>query len=78
MATRARRHIFTAENPQRIRSALSVLLAGAESEGDVTLGARERLRDFTRGGCGRLMLDLRAVEAPPDGDYSAGRLRRER
>lgn len=73
MATRARRHIFTAENPQRIRSALSVLLAGAQSEGDVTRSAHERLRDFMRGGCERLMLDLRAVEMPPDGNYSAVR-----
>ncbi len=72
MMTRGRRLIFTAEKPQRIRSALSVVLAGVESEG-VTRSARERLRDFTRGGCDRLMLDLRGVEAPPDGNYSAVR-----
>jgi DNA-binding response OmpR family regulator len=73
MATGARRHIFTAEKPERIRSALSVLLAGAESQGDVTRSGRERLRDFTRGGCDRLMLDLRGAEAPSDGNYSAVR-----
>jgi hypothetical protein len=71
--TTARRVIFTAEKPDRIRSALSVLLAGVESQGDVTRSARERLRDFTRGGCERLMLDLRDVAAPPDGSYSTVR-----
>jgi hypothetical protein len=64
MAAAGKRLIFTAEKPQRIRSALSVVLAGVESESDATCSARERLREFTRGGCDRFILDLRGVDVP--------------
>jgi hypothetical protein len=67
MAAGGRRLIFTAEKPQRIRSALSVLLACVESQGDTTRSARERLREFTRGGCDKFILDLRGVDVPPGG-----------
>ena len=61
------RRILIAEKASVVRDALSVLLAGVESEGDVTPGTRERLEEFAKEGCGALILDLRTVEEPLDG-----------
>ncbi|MBZ5672378.1 MAG: hypothetical protein LAO04_21985 [Acidobacteriia bacterium] len=67
MAKEGERYIFTAEKASGIRNALSVLLAGVESEGDVTHSARERLEEFMKDDCDGLILDLRGVEVPPNG-----------
>ena len=73
MAAGGRRLIFTAEKPQRIHSALSVVSALVESEGDATPSARERLREFTKRGCEWFILDLRGVDVPPGGIFPAVR-----
>jgi hypothetical protein len=73
MATGAGRCVFTAQDAHRIRSVLSVLLAGVESEGNVTHNTPERFRQFMKGGCDRLILDLRGVEVPSEGRSSAVR-----
>jgi hypothetical protein len=76
MATGAGRCVFTSQDAHRIRSVLSVLLAGVESEGNVTYNTPERFRQFVqfvRGGCDRLILDLRGVEVPSEGMSSAVR-----
>jgi hypothetical protein len=76
MAKGAGRCVFTAQDAHRIRSVLSVLLARVESESNVTHATPERFRQFVqfmRGGCDRLILDLRGVEAPSEGMASAVR-----
>jgi hypothetical protein len=76
MASGAGRCVFTAQDAHRIRSVLSVLLAGVESKGNVTHAGPEgfhQFKQFMRGGCDRLILDLRGVEVPSQGMSSAVR-----
>jgi DNA-binding response OmpR family regulator len=67
VAREAERYIFTADMAARIRSIVSVLLAGAECDGDVAHKARERLDEFMEHECDGLILDLRRVAGPPEG-----------
>jgi len=67
MAQEADRYILTAEKAARIRSLVSVLLAGVECDGDVAQRARDRLDEFMEHECIGLILDLRRVAVPPEG-----------
>jgi hypothetical protein len=67
MPKEADRYVFTADRSPRIRSALSILLAGLESEGGVTRSAREKLDAVLEHDCDGLILDVRRVRVRPDG-----------
>jgi hypothetical protein len=60
------RFVFTADRMPRIRSALSILLAGLESEGKVTRSAREKLDRVLNHDCDGLILDVRRARLRPD------------
>jgi hypothetical protein len=66
MPKQAERYVFTADRTPHIRNALSILLAGVESEGDVTRSAREKLDGFLKHDCDGLILDVRRVRLRPD------------
>lgn len=61
------RYILTTGKASVIRDALSLVLAGVKSEGDLTPGSRERLGALTRECCDRLILDLRTAKELPSG-----------
>ena len=67
------RHVVIAEDPFIIRSALHVLLAGIESEGNISPGARENLELSLKEGCNRLIFDLRSVNEVSGGISPGGR-----
>lgn len=59
------RYILTTGKASVIRDALSLVLAGVKSAGDLTPGSRERLGALTREHCDRLILDLRTAKELP-------------
>lgn len=61
------RYILTTGRASAIRDALSLVLAGVKSEGDLTPGSRERLGVLTREHFDRLILDLRTAKELPSG-----------
>ncbi|MEJ2007612.1 MAG: hypothetical protein P8Z30_05535 [Acidobacteriota bacterium] len=61
------RHVLTSGKAFVIRDALSLILAGVKSEGDITPGTRERLWAFVKERCDRLILDLRTAKDPTEG-----------
>ncbi len=63
------RYILTTGKTSVIRNALSLVLAGVKSEGDITPGTRQGLEALTWERCDRLILDLRMAGEPP-GDTS--------
>jgi hypothetical protein len=65
MPKEAERYVFTADKTPGIRRALFILLAGLESEGDVTRSAFEKLDEVLKH-CDGLILDVRRVEMRPD------------
>lgn len=73
MLKEGKRHVLITEKAPVIRNALSALLAGVKSEGDVTPGTREKLEAFAKQGCDRLVLDLRTVKEAPGGIASGVR-----
>ena len=67
MVEEGERYILTIGKASVIRDALSLVLAGVKSEGDLTPGSRERLEAFAKNGCDRMILDLRTGKELPGG-----------
>lgn len=63
----SRRCVLTTGKAPVIRDVLKFVLAGSNSEGDITDGTRERLWSFVKDHCDRMILDLRTVEEPAGG-----------
>lgn len=61
------RHILTTGEASVIRDALTLVLGGIKSEGDLTPSTQERIEAFTREHWTRLILDLRTARDLPDG-----------
>lgn len=59
------RYVLTTGKASVILGALSLLLAGGKSEGNLTPGSRERLETFVSERCNRLILDLRRAKELP-------------
>lgn len=59
--------VLTIEAAPLILKILNTLSTGVESESGEALGTLKRLEDFTNEGCGRLILNLRAIDEPLDG-----------
>jgi hypothetical protein len=56
------RQVLTIEKPRLILKVLNALAMGVESEGGEPFGTLMRLEEFAKEGCGRLILNLRAVD----------------
>ncbi|TAM82785.1 MAG: hypothetical protein EPN47_09050 [Acidobacteria bacterium] len=56
------RHVLTIEDLPLILKALNTLSTAVESEGDQDLRTLKRLEEFAKEGCGRLILNLDAIE----------------
>jgi hypothetical protein len=61
------RYVLATSKASVIRKALSLVLAGAKSEGDVSADVYQSLELLARNGCERLVLDLRAAIGFPAG-----------
>lgn len=59
------RYILTTGKASVIRDALSLVLAGVNSEGNLIPGTRKRPETFIGKQCDRLILDLRTAEGLP-------------
>jgi hypothetical protein len=66
-------HILTIEKPPLILKVLNALSTDVEAEGGETLGTLKRLEKFAKEGCGRLILNLGAIEEPISGTPQAVR-----
>lgn len=58
------RHVLTIQEPPLILEALSTLSADVEQEGGESLRTLIKLEEFAKVGCGRLILNLDAIEGP--------------
>jgi hypothetical protein len=67
MLKKGERYVLATGNASVIRKALSLVLAGVKSEGDVSPGTYQSLELFARNGCDRLVLDLRTARELPAG-----------
>jgi hypothetical protein len=61
------RHVLTVEKPPLIRKVLNTLSTDVEPEGGEVLRTLKGLEKFAKEGCGRLILNLDAIEEPPGG-----------
>lgn len=59
------RHVLTIQKPPLILEALSTLSADVEQEGGDSLRTLIKLEEFAKVSCGRLILNLDAIEEPP-------------
>lgn len=61
------RHVLTIEDPPLILKTLNTLSMDVESDGGEAFRTLKRLEKFAKEGCGRLILNLDAIEEPPGG-----------
>jgi hypothetical protein len=61
------RHVLTIQERPLILQALNTLSTDVRSEGGEALRTLNRLEEFAKEGCGRLILNLDAIEEPPSG-----------
>jgi|GEM_PF-6097884 len=61
------RHVLTIQETPLILEALSTLSADVEQDGGDSLRTLVKLEEFAKVGCGRLILNLDAIEEPPGG-----------
>ena len=59
------RHLLTIQEPPLILEALSTLSTGAGQGDGEALRTLNRLEEFAKEGCGRLVLKLDAIDEPP-------------
>jgi len=62
-----KRHVLTIQDLPHIVEALNTLSRGIQAEGGEPLQTLNRLEEFAREGCGRLILNLDAIEESPGG-----------
>lgn len=61
------RHVLTIEDRPLIVEALNTLSTDVQPEGGESLRTLTRLQEFVKEGCGRLILNLDAIEGPLSG-----------